>query len=128
MQISTAHLRRIREPYTKNVNLHIWKSRQASGAFEHVVGYDAELELSAGSTSVEVELLSFYGGFPEPSADDTRSALDYIRRAMEAVVLSLGLGGYAGVSNLCIHPVDFVPRMFEQYTKQELQSVIANTV
>jgi hypothetical protein len=112
----------------RTISLRIWEVRASTGAFEHVVGYDAEIELIVGGTVVELELLSLLPGYLDPSVDEIRSALENIRTGIESVILPQGLGAYAVVSNLCIHPVDFIPRMFARYTQEKLREALVDAV
>ncbi len=41
-----------------------------------------------------------------------------------AVLLPRNLGARATVASLYIHPVDFIPRMYEQYTRAKLQTLL----
>ena len=115
------------EQFTE-ITLHLREKRQNTGAFEHVVIFDAHLRLSSSNSGIEIILAPDVSQPDAPAQlqDDEKQALHYIRSGAEAVLGPLGLGAHITVSNLQIHPVDFVASRFQVYTERELGKVLAS--
>jgi hypothetical protein len=52
------------------------------------------------------------------------AAIEAIRRGAEQVLHPLGVGATIRVGGIVLHPVDFKPRKFEQYTAEELKRLV----
>ena len=110
------------------IRLTLREKRQNTGAFEHVVIFDAHLRLIPGRPGTEI-ILAPVASTPDASAQlqaDEKQALSYICGGAEAVLGPLGLGAYITVSNLQIHPIDFVANRFQIYTERELRKALAS--
>jgi DNA/RNA-binding domain of Phe-tRNA-synthetase-like protein len=107
------------------LELHVRKIVQTASGGSHVTIFDAEIELTPSDVRVEVLSVS-----PENAAqEDVDAARAAIQRGAEQVLQPLQQGSVIRVWSLVIHPIDFKPQRFEQYTTEELARVLgeANT-
>jgi hypothetical protein len=105
------------------LELSIHKVAQAASGGSHVTIYEAEVEFVA--SGVQVEVLGVHPNDALPAYVDV--ARDAIRRGAEKVLQSRGQGAIIRIKRLVIHPIDFKPRKFEQYTAEELARLLAET-
>jgi hypothetical protein len=105
------------------LELHVRKIVQTASGGSHVTIFDATLELVPGN--VQVEVLSVDPQDAQPA--DVDAARDAIRRGAEQVLQPLEQGARIRVWRLVIHPIDFKPLRFEQYTALELARVLGET-
>jgi hypothetical protein len=102
------------------LELRVHKVCQTASGGSHVTIYEADIELVAGGV---VEVVSPYPEDADPA--DVDRAKEAIRRGAEEVLRPRGLGAIIRVGRVVIHPIDFKPRRFEQYTVEELRRVLA---
>ena len=98
------------------MELLVHKVQQAASGGSHVTIYEAEVDLIPGGSGVEVQGIRPDDGAPG-AAELAASA---IRRGAERALRPHGLGAVIRVTRVVLHPVDFKPSKFEQYTAQEL--------
>ena len=98
--------------------------KQTSGAFEHVVIFDAELYLFDNTSEIELIFIPsasrLYGVEPR----DEQIAVDFIKKGIQDVLAGSKLGALVQISGLRIHPVDFIPEKFREYTASHLVAAI----
>ena len=86
-----------------------------TSSYDWVVIYSAAFEAQDKDLSVTIESLL---GDPDPA--DIPIALSAIERGAKQVVNS----GHLKISNLVIHPVDFLPDKFETVTAEALRAAL----
>jgi hypothetical protein len=103
------------------LELRVNKVAQAASGGSHVTIYEADVKLVPGGSDVQVV------GMPQKDAlpGAAEAAAEAIRRGAEHVLRPLGLGAIIRVGRIVLHPVDFKPRRFEQYTAEELRRLLA---
>lgn len=102
------------------MELRVHKVAQAASGGSHVTIYDADIELVSGQPGVQV-----LGSEPRDALPGLyQEAAESIRRGAEHVLRPLGLGAVIRISRLVLHPVDFKPRKFEQYTAEALRRLV----
>ena len=94
----------------QTVNIIVHEVHWSTGAFEHYVVFDAEIELRQDSTNVDIVNVEWKPKDAEPRLLET--AVARIREGVAAVLQPKGLGANVRLSNLFIHPVDFVDFYF----------------
>jgi hypothetical protein len=110
----------------ETVKLQVREVHQTSGAFEHVVVFDAEILLVSDDPTVDVELVSAEpNSYADPELE--KVALRCIREGILAVLGARGLGAIAHISSLWINPIDFVDRKFKEYTIRYLEKALDST-
>jgi hypothetical protein len=102
------------------LELQVYKVVPAASGGSHVTIYEAEVKLVPGESEVQVLGVQQKGALPGA----VEAATDAIRRGAEQVLHPLGLGAIIRVRRIVLHPVDFKPRMFEQYTAEELTNLL----
>ena len=95
----------------------------ASGG-SYLVRYRAEISINA-SSGVTVVVASTYPNDPTP--EEVASATDAIREGIERVLAPRNLGASVTVHDLTIHPVDFNPRKFADWTAVHLERLLDET-
>ena len=103
------------------VRLELRFVQQTSGAFEHVVVYNASLEITDDPGQVNVWEVQLANGSDTDLAS-VYHAVAAIVAGVRAVLEPRGCGANLRVHGLLIHPVDFSPPHFERHTRQALQA------
>lgn len=85
--------------------------------------FDAEIVLIPRAASVKVELAGTHSG-SSPDAEAEGAAVLAIRDGVLAVLGPRGLGARVRVTDLLIHPIDFVATKFRDYTIRYLESAL----
>lgn len=107
----------------KNITLLVREVHQTR-SYDHVVIFDAEVEIIPDTTTVDIQFLGSY-----PNGDDEAEvmlALENIREGVVAVLEPQGLGAFVVVSRLLINIIDFQPRQYQRYTMEYLTEALAN--
>lgn len=104
------------------MDLHVSRICQTSSGGDFVVKYEAAVEVTPGDMRVDVEVLSTYP--QDADAELVQRAKDSIRRGAETVLHPRGEGASIRLSRLVIHPVDFKPSRFEQFTAEEFRRIL----
>ena len=86
--------------------------------------FDADIVLIPRAASVEVALAGTHPG-SSPDAEAEKAAVLAIREGVLAVLGPRGLGARVRVTNLLVHPIDFVARKFRDYTIRYLERALA---
>ena len=95
--------------------------QQSTGAFEHIVIFNATLEITDEPGVVDllgVEL----DPRGEQDLDMQAQAVTRICAGIQTVLEPHGCGAQVRITGLLMHPVDFHPKYFETYTKQVLEA------
>jgi hypothetical protein len=102
------------------LELRVHKVQQAASGGSHVTIYEADVEFVPGGAGVQV-----LGSEPRDALPgDYGRAAESIRHGAEQVLGPLGLGAVIRIARIVLHPVDFKPRKFEQYTAEELRRLV----
>lgn len=103
----------------------VHKVQQAASSGSHVTIYEADLEFNSDRGVVQVfcPLESMDGGDGRNDEDDVQRVAEAIKRGAEKALTSRGVGAIIRVSRVVIHPIDFKPRKYEQYTTEELDRI-----
>jgi hypothetical protein len=102
------------------LELRVHKVQQAASGGSHVTIYEADVEFVSGTAGVHV-----LGSEPRDALPGCyQLAIESIRKAAEQVLGPLGLGAIIRIGRIVLHPVDFKPRRFEQYTAEELRRLV----
>jgi hypothetical protein len=98
-------------------------SRQATSAGEHVVIYNASVELTQYPGEIQIIKVGF---FDEEIPDDNtvNTTLESIKTGMKSVLELRGLGARVNIHGLVIHPIDWRPAYFERYTQRALEQAL----
>jgi hypothetical protein len=106
-----------------NVHLRVREIHQTSGAFEHVVIFDAEILLVSGDPTIDVELVSAEpNSYADPELE--KVVLQSIQEGVLAVLEPRGLGAIVHISALWVHPIDFVAQKYKTYTSRYLEKAL----
>jgi len=103
------------------LELSVHKVCQTASGGSHVTRYEADLEFVPGPVQIQV-------GRVDPanaSAQSIEMAVTAIRQGAERVLQPRGQGAIIRIKHLVIHPIDFKPRRYEQYTAEELDRLFA---
>ena len=115
-----------------DITFHVREVHQTSGAFEHVVIFDAHLLLALGDPSIEVYFAGPYDdcvGLTEVEAQQwTLEAFESIREGVIEVLTRHNFGAICEISKLRLHPIDFHERFFKRYTVKHLEKALLNAV
>lgn len=102
------------------MQLSVRKVAQAASGGSHVTIYEADVEFVTGGSGVQV-----FGSEPRDALPGYyQEAAEAIRKGAEQVLGPLGLGAVIRIGRIVLHPVDFKPRKFEQYTAEELRRLL----
>jgi hypothetical protein len=96
---------------------------QSTGALEHVVIYNASVELNDRSGQIEIIEVGFFDA-EIPDADMVQKTLEAIKTGMQNVLEPRGLGARVRINGLMVHPIDWQPKYFEQYTRETLEQTL----
>jgi len=94
----------------------------ASGG-SYLVRYRADVAIS-DSSQITVVVASTYPNDPAP--EDVARAADAIREGIERVLAARNLGATVTVYDLAIHPVDFKPQKFADWTASDLERLLGD--
>jgi hypothetical protein len=96
--------------------------RQTSGGGDHLVKYDAVLQLSGRNGAVRVEMVSVYPANADPTM--VQEAIESVERG--AVRALAGNAAVLWLHNFVIHPTDFRPSKCEEYTFEAIREAVRN--
>lgn len=102
------------------LELRVRKVVQTLSGGDHVTIFDAEVEFVL--SGIEIQLLSVHPH--DASPDEVAMATEAIRQGAEQVLSPLGRGAIIRVTRIVIHPIDFKPRKFMQYTAEQLKRLL----
>lgn len=106
--------------FSTSLELRINKVQQTASGGSHVTIYEGAVEFVAASAGVQV----LCSEPPDSLTGYYQQAIDSIRKGAESVLGPLGLGAVIQIGRIVLHPVDFKPRKFEQYTAEELKRLV----
>jgi hypothetical protein len=110
----------IRKSREVELKLRVNKVVQFASGGSHYTVYDADVEFITGRPGVQV-----IGTEPQDSLPGSyQDAANSIRRGAEHVLDPLGMGALIRIVRIVLHPVDFKPRKFEQFTTEELKPLV----
>jgi len=102
------------------MQLRVRKIAQAGSGGSHVTIYDADVQLIGDGVQVEVVNVD-----PKDTMQaDVDAARNAIQFGAEKVLRPRGQGAIIRIDRLVIHPVDFKPRKYEQYTTEVLTRLL----
>jgi len=104
------------------MDIQVSRSCVAASSGSFVVKFEAAVELLATERKVYVEIVSVLPPDADPRWVD--NARESIRRGAESVLTPLGMGATICVRRVVIHPVDFKPAKYEQFTAEEFRRII----
>lgn len=97
---------------------------QSGSGGSYLVMYQADLALCDGGVSVDVRATAGDGVNPETVAQ----AVQAIQQGAETVLAVRGLGAHIRIENLVIHPTDFKPDRYRQFTAEAVAQLLQEPV
>ena len=97
--------------------------RQATGAGEYIVIYNAMVELNDQAGSIEFTEVGIDPA-DHPDAETINITLEHIKTGMNSVLEPRGLGARVRIHGLLIHPIDWRPERYEQHTRETLERTL----
>jgi hypothetical protein len=104
----------------QQLSFKVSEAHQTSGGGDHIIKYDAVLQLTGTNGPVRVEMVSFLP--PNANRSLVEQAVASVERG--AVRALVGNAAILRLHNFVIHPTDFRPKKCEEYTFDAIKEAI----